>query len=124
MAEARGDDGEPHDRGGIIVGRDTVVALESATEAAVDQDLLAVRPGEDADGGHARPTVAGAVAGCSPVHVQRMQAVGTVVAVAATEPQGPHKQAAMTAAESITLSGAVLSSPRFRPILRAVFEGA
>ena len=124
MAEARGDDGEPHDRGGIIVGRDTVVALESATEAAVDQDLLAIRAGEDPDGGHARPAVAAAVTGRTPVDVQRVQTVGTVVAVAATEPQGPHKQAAMAAAESITLSGAAFSSPRFRPILRAVFEGA
>ena len=125
VAEAGGDDGEAHDGGDVVVGGDAVVPLESAAEAAVDEDLLAVGPGEDADRGHARAAVAGSVAGCAPVDVKRMQAPGAVVAVATAEPERPGVHAAMTATESITMScHAALSSPRFQPVLRAVFEGA
>jgi hypothetical protein len=67
-------DREAHHGGEIIVGSDAVVPLETATQAAMHDGVLAFRARERADGRHRTATVARAVAGRLPVDVARVEA--------------------------------------------------
>ncbi len=89
----------------IVVGRDAAVALEPAGQAAVDDHVLAFRPGESADRRHQSTTVARAIARRIAVHVARVQAVGAVIAMLASGDGRPDKQATGSTAELVGLGG-------------------
>ena len=127
-AGARHNDRKPHDGGDIVVAGDAVVALEPTTEAAVDEDLLAVGTSEDADGGHAGAAVALPVAGCAAIDVQRVEAVRAVVTMPPAELDLARVHAAVAAAESLTGTAVDVRAARFPPAVcpevRAIFVSA
>ena len=96
------DQRQPHDRGDVVVRGDAAVPLEPATEAAVDDRLLAVAPREDADRRHARAALAGPIARDAPVDVQRVQAGWAVIAVPPAKTERTRMRAAVPAPKSFT----------------------
>lgn len=79
----------------------------AAGEAAVDEALLAVALGKDADGCHAAAARAGAVARHTIVHMARVQAKGAMVAVAPAARDGSDEHMAVAAAERLFVIGAL-----------------
>ena len=78
------DQRQAHDDERIIVGGDAADALGFAAETAVDDDLLAIPARAEADWLHQRAALAEAIAGMTAVHMTRMQAERTVIAMPST----------------------------------------
>src|SRR5215469_1988890 len=85
----------------VVVGGDTIEALEAAAQAAVDDHVLAAQPLERPDRRHQRAAGARAIPGARPVHVARVETERTVVAVVAATGQRPDEAVAVTAGEAI-----------------------
>ena len=84
----------------VIVRCDAVKALETATEAAMDERMLAIGPLKGGNGSHRRATGVHAVAGLR-IHMARVQAKRTMVAVLATLRQRTHQLSAVCAAKHL-----------------------
>src|SRR5207248_10157602 len=95
----RRDLGQGDDERKIVVGGDAVVPLEAAGKTLVNDYVLALSPGECADGSHHRATGAGAISRMRAVDVPREQAQGAVIALAATHGKGADEGPTVPAAE-------------------------
>jgi hypothetical protein len=120
-AEPRGDDWEPHDGDDVVVCCDPVMSLEAAAEAAVHEHLFALGSREDGDWRHARAAIARPVARDAAIDMQRVEAVGAMIAVAPTVLRLAREYAALTASEPITpLRYPAACAPGCRPEIRAI----
>ena len=89
----------------VVVGCDAAVALEAATQAAVDDAMLALRPRECGERFHEAAAVARAVARRAIVDVTRVEADGAVVALASAGRRQADHGAAAAAAEFVAVAG-------------------
>lgn len=84
---ARLDTGQRRDQWLIIVGSDAVESLESTLHTSMHDDLFAIGTLEDADGFHHAFARAEAVTRPLGVYMARVEAEGTVVAIASSAGQ-------------------------------------
>ena len=92
----------------------------------MNQTLLAVALGKDPDGRHAAAAGAGAVARRAVIHMARVQANGTVVAMPPTAGHRPHQRVAVAAAKRFFVVGSLAphGGPSPRRHLLVVIEAA
>lgn len=124
-AEPGLDERQAHQEQRVVVGGNPVVALEATAQAAMQQHLLAVWAEERSGRRHERLAVTGAVAGRLAVDVQRVQAAGTVVALASAGERQTDKGLAVPALERLAdIHSAALPLPFLVAFRRPVFTGS
>jgi hypothetical protein len=89
----------------VVIGCDTVVALEAACQAAVNDHVLAVAAQKRADGRHRSTAAACTVTRHAAVNVLRVEAERAVVAVLASIGNRHNHCLAMAASEVLLLPG-------------------
>jgi hypothetical protein len=90
----------------VVIGSNPILPLHAAAVAALDHQLLAIRPKRHANRRHQRPAGVRAIARPPQIDVAGGQAQGTVIAVAATRDRRSYEGAAAAALEGVALVGA------------------
>ncbi len=100
------------------------MALEATGEAAVDEYLLPVGPGEEGAGGHLAPARGAPIPGDPAVDVPRVEAHRTVVAVLPTGGQRTDEALTVAATERIPLAGVPAGLPGpLGPLITSIGPG-
>ena len=85
----------------IVVGSNTIEPLEAASQALVDNNMLAISPLKHPDGTHQRTAGTRTVPRLLGIHMPRVETVWAVIAVVSTAWQRTHKLVAVAAAEAL-----------------------
>jgi len=94
---------EPQQGDRVVIGGNPILTLNAAAVAAMDHQLLAIRPKRYANRWHQRPAGARAISRPPQIDVAGGQAQGAVIAVAATKDRRPHEGPAAAAFEWVAL---------------------
>lgn len=111
--QARLNDWQGQDQGKVVVRGDPVMALEATAQAAVDEDVLALWPGESADRSHEPAAITRAIAGGPPVDVARVEADRAMVAMSTAARRRADQGTAVSAAKLFAAGG---PAPLTRPV--------